>query len=344
MEPSLAHIGVVYLCRFAEGERPVRAFVDSYRAHPAGADHDLYVIFKGFSDKGSLAAARALFGELPVQAIELDDKGYDIGAYFAAARLVANRRLIFFNTFTELLADNWLKKFDDALSLPDVGLVGATGCWQSHRSMYQASWRRALYWIRHPLGYVRGNDADRLPIGDSRKAQDAAVPTVEPKRGDARRAFGQFARALYHLLRFDQLLLPYAPYPNPHVRTNAFMIGRDRFLALRIPSLRNKFGVYKFESGRGSLTHQIIGQGLKTVVVDREGNAYEPADWKASSTYWIEDQRNLLAADNRTRDYSEGTPSARARLQAYAWEDPELWSRPAGVNSQGVVEPKGGQR
>lgn len=326
MEPRLARIGVVYLCRFAEGERPVRIFVDSYRAHPAGADHDLHVIFKGFPDRSSLTAVRALFGGLPVQAIELEDKGYDIGAYFAAARLVANGRLIFFNTFTELLADGWLKKFDDALSLPGVGLVGATGSWQSHRSMYQASWRRALYWIRHPLEYARPNDVDRLPIGDSRNTQDAAVPTVEPKTGDARRALGQFARALYRLVRFDQLLLPYAPYPNPHIRTNAFMVGRDRFLALKIPSFRSKFGVYKFESGQGSLTNQIIGQGLKTIVVDRKGNAYEPADWKASSTYWIEDQRNLLAADNRTRDYSEGTPFARARLQAYAWEDPKRWS------------------
>jgi hypothetical protein len=144
MEPGLARIGVIYLCRFAEGECPVRAFVDSYRARPAGVAHDLHVIFKGFSDRSSRAAVRALFGELPVHAIESEDKGYDIGSYFAAARVVVNRRVIFFNTFSELLVDNWLKKFDDALSLPGVGLVGATGSWQSHRSLYQASWQRAL--------------------------------------------------------------------------------------------------------------------------------------------------------------------------------------------------------
>jgi len=151
MEPNLARIGVIYLCRFAEGERPVRAFVGSYRTHPAGADHDLHVIFKGFPDKRSLAEVRALFGELPVHSLELEDKGYDIGSYFDAARTVADRRLIFFNTFSELLADNWLKKFDAALDLPGVGVVGATGSWQSPRSLYRASFRRALYWIGHPL-------------------------------------------------------------------------------------------------------------------------------------------------------------------------------------------------
>lgn len=321
MEPSLARIGVIYLCRFTEGERPVRAFVDSYRAHPAGADHDLHVIFKGFPDKNSLAAVRALFGELPVHSLELEDKGYDIGSYFAAAQIIADRRLIFFNTFTELLADDWLRKFDDALNRPGVGLVGATGSWQSPRSLYQASWRRALYWIRHPLEYVRRADTDRQPIWDSRKAQDATAPVVETEASDAR-VLARIGRSLYRLIRFDRHLLPYAPYPNPHIRTNAFMIERDRFLPLTIPSFRTKFDVYRFESGLDSLTSQIIAQGLKTVVVDRHGDVHEPADWKASATYWIDEQKNLIAADNRTRDYSGGTALDRARLQAHAWEDP----------------------
>lgn len=320
----MARIGVIYLCRLAEGQHPVRAFVDSYRAHAAGADHDLHVIFKGLGGS-SLAAARALFGELPLHAIEIDDKGYDIGSYFTAAQFVANRRLIFFNTFTELLADNWLKSFDDALSLPDVGLVGATGSWQSPRSMYQASWKQALYWIGHPLEYLRRPDAHRLPIRDSRKAQDATAPASATERYDGRSALGQIGRTLYRLIRFDRNLLPYAPFPNPHIRTNAFMVERDRFLALRFPSLRTKFDVYRFESGVDSLTNQIVALGLKAVVVDRKGNVYEVADWKASSTYWIDDQKNLIAADNRTRDYSGGTPFDRARLRAHAWEVPEPW-------------------
>jgi len=321
MEPHLARIGVIYLCRFAEGERPVRAFVDSYRAHAAGADHDLHVIFKGFPDKSSLAAVRALFGELPVNPLELEDSGYDIGSYFVAAQMVTNHRLIFFNTFTELLADDWLKKFETALRLPGVGLVGATGSWQSPRSLYQASWRRALYWIRHPLEYARRADADRLPIWDSRKAQDATAPVVEAEGSNAHSAFARIGHSLYRLIRFDRHLLPYAPYPNPHIRTNAFMVERDRFVALKVHSFNTKFDVYRFESGFDSLTSQIIAQGLRPVVVDRNGEVYEVADWKTSATYWIDDQKNLIAADNRTRDYSGGTARDRALLQAHAWEN-----------------------
>jgi hypothetical protein len=321
----LAQIGVIYLCRFAEGERPVRRFVDSYRAHPAGLSHDLHVIFKGFPSKDSLAAVRALFGELPLHSIELEDKGYDIGSYFIAAKRVANPRLIFFNTFAELLGEGWLKKFDDALRLPGVGLVGATGSWQSPRSLYAARLKRALHWIRHPLDYLKylrelrvaGRVAPRAePVGRAVQADGVRVGRHQIAR--------RFFSSAYDLVRFDYYLVHFSPYPNPHIRTNAFMIERDRFLALKVPSFRTKSNVYRFECGRKSLTQQIREQELRAVVVDRGGRIYDAADWKSSSTYWIDQQANLIAADNRTRDYAEGDQHVRAQLQACAWEDPTL--------------------
>jgi hypothetical protein len=320
----LAQIGVIYLCRFAEGERPVRRFVDSYRAHPAGLEHDLHVIFKGFRSPDALAAAQALFGGLPIRPIELEDTGFDIGSYFAAARLVTNRRLIFFNTFAELLADGWLKKFDDALSAPGVGLVGATGSWQSPRSLYVARLKRALHWVAHPIDYL--NYLSRLQ-GSPPATKDGHASPRTGTDGEAmpvgrNRMFHRFSSSLHDLLRFDHFLVHYPPYPNPHIRTNAFMIERDRFLSLKVPSFTSKSDVYKFESGRQSLTQQVIEQGFRPVVLGRNGHIYDPIDWKSSSTYWTDQQANLIAADNRTNDYFEGSQKIRAHLQASAWEDP----------------------
>ncbi len=332
---SLAQIGVFYLCRFAEGERPVRRFVDSYRAHPAGLEHDLHVIFKGFSSTTSLGAAQALFTDLPFHSIELEDKGYDIASYFAAAALVTNPRLIFFNTFAELLADDWLKKFADALDQPGVGLVGATGSWQSPRSLYVARVKRGLNWVRHPLDYL--NYLGRLraePLaGNGDRSPPRSGTAGDATSVHARQMLRRLSGSVYDLLRFDHYL-HYVPYPNPHVRTNAFMIERDRFLALRASSFRTKFGVYKFESGRQSLTQQVLKQGLRPVVVDRYGRIYEMADWKLSSTYWIDQQANLIVADNRTRDYAEGSRQFRARLQAHAWEHPSSWSGQRGFSAR----------
>ena len=317
----LSHIGVVYLCRCAEGAGPVRTFVESYRAHAAGADHDLHVIFKGFTGKAALGSAAALFAGLPIHPIELTDTGYDIGSYFAAASEVANRRLIFFNTFSVLLADDWLKKFDDALSLPGVGLVGATGSWQSHRSLYEQSLRYARHSMRHPLQYLRELQDDHSSPAAGRSPASIGAAGKSAKI-DASRLYRRFATSLYRLVHFRHYLSQYAPFPNPHIRTNAFMIERDRLLSLKVSSFRTKFGVYKFESGWQSLTRQILDQALRPVVVDCDGAVYDIADWKASSTFWINGQVKLIAADNRTRDYSEGSQRMRERLQANAWQDP----------------------
>ena len=303
----MAVVGVVYLYRFAEGELPVRAFIESYRAHPAGIEHDLHVILKGFPDAKSGAAARALFASLSANLIELDDSGYDIGSYMAAARRVANSRLVFLNTFSELLADNWLTHLEAALNRPDVGMVGATGSWQSLGSAYEAAALRFAHWVRHPVRYVRSYfEADPAP------SAGAAAH---------RRSFRDVAlkiRGLADLYEFGR-------YPNPHIRTNAFMICRERFLSVRGGPFRCKADVYKFESGRHSVTKQILQMDLKALVVDRSGRTYDIQDWKASSTYWTANQENLIIADNMTRKYALGSAHLRHLLENYAWNPPAAW-------------------
>ena len=76
---------------------------------------------RDFPDYRALTSAQAIFASLPINPIELDDTGFDVGSYFAAAKRVSNRRLIFFNTFSELLADDWLKKFDRCVELAGRG-------------------------------------------------------------------------------------------------------------------------------------------------------------------------------------------------------------------------------
>ena len=132
-------VGAIYLCRFAEGEHPVVRFLESYRRHPAGIDHDLYVVFKGFPDHASLAAGRALFAGIPFTSIELDNSGYDIGSYLRAAKIASSRRLIFLNTFSQIVGNDWLRCFDRAFTKNNIGLVGATGSWQANTSSYEAA-------------------------------------------------------------------------------------------------------------------------------------------------------------------------------------------------------------
>ena len=300
-------VGVIYLCRFAEGEEPVRRFLKTYRDHAAGVEHDFHVVFKGFPDRAKLEAARALFDGIPINVIELDDSGFDLGSYVAAAKAVSNRRVIFLNTFSQIQAPNWLHYFDSAMDEPGVGIVGATGSWQSNAAGYERTAKRLLnkIWNLNGVRQVTGRGGVEPP---------PVLPLTMKRRSRLR-----YILSLFH---YVYNVFEYGRHPNPHIRTNAFMVDRAQFLSLRLPSFANKKDAYKFESGRRSLTRQYLTRGLQTVVTDRNGTVYGIEEWDKSGTFWTGEQANLLIADNRTCDYAEGTQEFRAYLEQTAWADP----------------------
>lgn len=111
----------------------------------------------------------------------------------------------------------------------------------------------------------------------------------------------------------------YPRFPNPHLRTNAFTIDRELFLSLDVGELRRKADAYQFESGRRSMTRQLNHRGLRSVVMDRFGRAWEVDEWRLSGTFWAGEQSSLLVGDNQTRKYADATEGMRHRLRAAAW-------------------------
>lgn len=321
----MQEIGVVYLYRFAEGERPVLRFLETYHRYSAGIEHDLYVVFKGFPDIATLALGRAVFANTPFTSIELDDSGYDVGSYLNAAKVVSNPKLFFLNTFSQILARDWLKYFDRAINLRGVGLVGATGSWLAPTAGYEAMVAAIL---RGDWNWEKDGDWILKKVRSWPKKLFQVI-TPDPNRADINSSRQQHKRAIRVLLLspFDYLFKFYdcGRYPNPHIRTNAFMIERSRLLSLKISSFVTKRSVYRFEHGRRSLTKQILAQGLKPVVVDRSGNVYDISQWKLSSTFWTDEQENLIISDNRTLDYTQGDSRLRKKLENFAWVDPWLW-------------------
>jgi hypothetical protein len=111
----------------------------------------------------------------------------------------------------------------------------------------------------------------------------------------------------------------FVPFPNPHVRTNAFMIERSLMLSLEWPAVRTKTSAWKLENGRPSVTRQVWARDLEALVVGRDGRAFQPPSWPESRTFRSGDQDNLLVADNRTREYAEAPPERRRWLAGLAW-------------------------
>jgi hypothetical protein len=254
----MADVCVVHLVWAPLGPEPLRRFAASYRAHPAGLDHRLVLLFKGFGDAGPSAAHREAVADLDHETLTYDRPTFDLPAYAAAAAALDAGQVCFLNSESELVADGWLAALHGALADPAVGAVGATGSYESPR-------------------------------------------TINPLR---RRRWPRF--------------------PNPHLRTNAFMLAKELMAALRWPEVRTKSQAWELESGRAGFTRQVWDRGLGTLVVGRDGTAYAPPEWPASATFRSGDQANVLIADNRTRQWAQADPDLRARLSRLAWsDDPE---------------------
>ncbi len=93
-------------------------------------------------------------------------------------------------------------------------------------------------------------------------------------------------------------------FPNIHLRSTAFMI--DRSLFCRITEgleISSKIDAFHFESGPDSLTRQVLETGKEILLVGRNGRGYSPKFWPMSDTFRQGAQKNLLVADNQTRNF-----------------------------------------
>ena len=351
--PSDRRIALVYLARHAEGLAPLRRFVESYARHPAGIEHDLVIVYKGFERDSALEAARSTFAPLTHVAIEVGDAGFDIGAYLTAAAKLQHEYLCFANTFVEIAADGWLGHLHRNAALPDVGIVGATGSYESLKStqklIQKVRWlcneARVAYDPRLVLYYdhivelgcriwkAKGTGQPysrreavlaRLKAIGWRYRGAASFADVFRPATRERSLDDQFEKHWAGLIAPGRFLADYAQFPefpNPHIRTNGFMIGRERLLDLGFQAPGSKLGACAFESGADSLTARLRRKGLRALVVDKHGRGYDSQDWSRSSTFRLGAQENLLLHDKQTRSFDLMPPGTQATHRRVTWGD-----------------------
>jgi hypothetical protein len=117
------------LVRKKNGIEPFISFLDSYLSHTAGVEHELLILFKGFSGRSDIAPYENLLKNTPHTFLVLSDYGFDLRPYFVAAERSNCRYLCFLNSFSLIQDDNWLLKLYRQIMKPGIGLVGATGSW-----------------------------------------------------------------------------------------------------------------------------------------------------------------------------------------------------------------------
>jgi hypothetical protein len=244
------------------------------------------IIFNGLQDQAALTPYEDLLFGIRHEVFFTRCPTQDIPAYFSALRSFPAEYVCFLNSYSVILHHGWLRCLYEHASRDGVGLVGATGSWESRLSSYinGAAW---------PLA---GERPIHLLDGGKRLLRRLRM------RSEARR-----------LRKWFQ------PFPNPHLRSNAFMLSRKLMLSLEVGHIRYKVDAERFESGRNGLTRQVLDRGLDALVVGRDGAAYRAEQWPQSRTFRSADNRNLLVADNRTEQYLEADCATRATLEVMAW-------------------------
>ena len=127
----MSDIGVVYLARGADQNWQARLtrFIASYQRHPAGIEHELYVIYKEFET--TVDTVWAVDQLRPLNSIGLFHSmslnSYAGGTFREACPHVTEPLACMLGSTTEIMHDDWLAKLHAGLSLPTVGLVCCTG-------------------------------------------------------------------------------------------------------------------------------------------------------------------------------------------------------------------------
>lgn len=319
-------IAAVYLARVAEPFKAIDAFIKSYIKHSSGVQHSLFILVKGEASPGYLAALDVLLSGYPYSILTVPESaGYDIHAYAYATQTIDYEYLCFFNTFSQIEADEWLKKLYDNLVQNGVGIAGATASYESLFNSYslwqQFSWfnknayiplalRKSLsFLMQHPSTGLRSSLKYALKCVARHKLPLKLVATE----------CLQWWRKQISVENENSFIWDFPAFPNPHIRTNAFIIRRKDLLAHGFPTHKTKMDCCRFESGEHSLTASLRRKGLRPILVGANGKGYDLHEWADSGCFRSGAQHNLLVTDNHTRAFAAMSEAEKQAINVMTW-------------------------
>lgn len=277
-------LSLIYLFYTPYGFSKLKTFIKSYVQHSTSINHKLIIVFKGCLESDEIVqASKKYLGDKNINVIFCFSPsfGFDINTYQWVAQQVIEDYLIFFNTNSVLLHPNWCDFYTKHIT-KNTGAISATASFNSH------------------INTILQQNSFKYNIKLSFKENLAS----------------------YKMLLKAILIWPflYKKFPNPHIRTNAFLINRKVFLTLNIKNpLKSKREAYLAESGRNSITQQLLKKNLTVGVVNNNGDFFDLQEANKANTFWNNQQENLLVADNQTELYKNANETQKKQLSLLAW-------------------------
>ena len=131
-------------------------------------------------------------------------------------------------------------------------------------------------------------------------------------------------KKIYKIISYFFKLIKYRKifnkFPNPHIRTNGFLIKSDDFINfMKNKNLCNKEDAWSIESGKLGLTNSFKSKGYHIYVVNSDGKKFEEVDWKLSLTFNYLSQNKFIISDNQIRKYLSINDDEKKLFQFKTW-------------------------
>ena len=115
--------------------------------------------------------------------------------------------------------------------------------------------------------------------------------------------------------------LDFPLFPNPHIRSNCFMISSKDFQSLKLTKKYKykKKATWINESGRSGMSNQLKRKKFDLIVVNSEGKVFKSFEWKKSETYSLKEQTKLIISDKFSRIYSNSDDYKKKLIRKNVW-------------------------
>lgn len=271
------------------GTKYLENFLNSYKKNKSGINHELIIVFNGFKFEEELNPFLELLKYSSIKLkIEKTNSKYDIDVYyFIANKYNDYSYFLFLNTYSIILAENWLFYYYKNIIIENVGCVSATGAWGdfNHVIDYKKSLSEILKFkiklnILKKIIYFRYN----------------FYPSV-----------GIHLRTNAFMINRNVFLTIQRPNVKPLLLRFLFRLNNKKIRS------------FCFEHGINNFSNQLLKRGYKIKLVNKFGLGIDIENWADSNIFWNGEQENLLIQDNQTSKYQNSCKEEQTKLKFAAW-------------------------
>jgi hypothetical protein len=301
---------VVYLCRYQDSYSADKfaAFINSYITHPAGCEHRLIIIRKGFElHETEWNRWVAPLKDIPFELRSYPDEYFVFGYFRFVLEDYPDCYVLFLNATSEILVDDWLLLY--MKHAKENRVLGSGGTYSGLNSNHVKK-KRCCRFSKH----VKANQVCQTQC-------PYAVFNVNYYKY-------MLKRYVFSLIGKESIWDEFCntnfyPYPCPMLRTNAFMVPPQFLKKIHFwPDkllTQSKHVEFLFESGKYSLTIQAIIAGYEIFVCGANGFAYSITEWRESKTFRSYNQDNALIADHHVRCYDAASPRMKKHFEVVSY-------------------------